>query len=95
VLFGPAAHASLAAITITVDENGNGFATSSTGTMPLTSSLLPDPSSGGLASVLTYSLGTLTVDQIGDVLIFEPGDVLGDDVRFGVPGGEHTLVLFR
>jgi hypothetical protein len=93
VLFGPAAHAAtvVPSLTITVDENGNGSVTSSTGTTSLTSSLLPDFGPGGLTSVLTYNLGETLNVAFGDVRILEPGGILGDDVRFEVPGPDMLL----
>jgi hypothetical protein len=63
------------AVTITVDENGNGG---------LPSSLRNDPGPGGLAGVLTYSLGGSFGGIIpGDVLMTDAG-LLGDVVRFNL-----------
>jgi hypothetical protein len=88
----PAAHALIVTpLTITVDENGNGFVTSPTGTSSLTSGLARDPGPGGLSSVLTYSLGTLTVTA-GDVLMTDSGVPL-DVVRFNTPDAS-TLVFY-
>ena len=68
-------------IVVTVDENGsgtlNGF-----GFTTLPSARQNDPGPGGLANVLTYSLVNPPGLTAGDLLIFEPGDGLGDVVRF-------------
>jgi hypothetical protein len=88
----PAAHAGIVTpLTITVDENGTGFVTSPTGTSSLTSGLARDPGPGGLSSVLTYSLGTLTVTA-GDVSMTDSGVPL-DVVRFNTPDAS-TLVFY-
>jgi hypothetical protein len=75
---------------IRVDENGDGSSSSSV--------FLPvffqnDPSPGGLLNVLTYSLLNPSGLTAGDLLIDEPGGLLGDVVRFnpnelcnGMPG---------
>jgi hypothetical protein len=102
VLFAPAAHASVAAITITVDENGNGSVTNGLVTTPLTSGLQPDPGPGGLSSVLTYNLITsiLSIPNLsvvaGDVRVVEPetglvGDILRFNFTAGVTGGPPPL----
>jgi len=74
------------AVTITVDEDGNGG---------LPSSLRSDPGPGGLAGVLTYSLGGSFGGMItGDVLMTDAGLVL-DVVRFNLdPILGPTLVFY-
>jgi hypothetical protein len=74
------------AVTITVDENGNGG---------LPSSLRNDPGPGGLPSVLTYSLGGSFGGMItGDVLMTDTGVTL-DVVRFNQdPNLGPTLVFY-
>ena len=74
------------AVTITVDENGNGG---------LPSSRRNDPGPGGLAGVLTYSLGGSFGGMIpGDVLMTDVG-VLLDVVRFNRdPNLGPTLVFY-
>jgi hypothetical protein len=69
------------AINITVDENGNGLFTNTSGF----SSALPfavqnDPVNGELA--LTYSLLNPPGLQVGDLVISEPDGTFGDLVRF-------------
>jgi hypothetical protein len=69
-------------IVVTVDENGNGTINGFLGLQPLPSARQNDPGPGGLPNVLTYSLVNPPNLTAGDVLIFEPGDGLGDVVRF-------------
>jgi hypothetical protein len=79
------------AVTITVDENGNGG---------LPFSLRNDPGPGGLPGVLTYSLGGSFSGMIpGDVLMADAlvpgGFVLSDVVRFNLdPILGPTLVFY-
>jgi hypothetical protein len=74
------------AVTITVDENGNGG---------LPFSFRNDPGPGGLPGVLTYSLGGSFGGMIpGDVLMTDTGSVL-DVVRFNLdPILGPTLVFY-
>jgi hypothetical protein len=69
-------------IVVTVDENGNGTINGFLGLQPLPSARQNDPGPGGLSNVLTYSLVNPPGLTAGDVLILEPGDGLGDVVRF-------------
>ena len=100
MLFATAAHASVAAITITVDENGNGFISGGPfGTStPLAHSLAPDPALGGLNS-LTYTLGEIPIIP-GDLMMTEsnptllgPAATVSDIVRFNTPG-PSTLTFY-
>jgi len=69
-------------ILITVDENGHGTVNGFLGPQPAPFALQNDPGPGGLPNVLTYSLLNPPGLTAGDLLIFEPGDGLGDVVRF-------------
>ena len=69
-------------IVLTVDENGHGTLNGFLGPQPLPFALQNDPGPGGLPSVLTYSMLNPPGLTAGDVLILEPGDGLGDVVRF-------------
>jgi hypothetical protein len=98
VSFGPAAHAAPIPITITVDENGNGFATLPAGILTLPHSFTGDPGPGGLPSVLTYILGPFSVIP-GDVKMTEgpvgPEAVLSDVVRFNTfPTASLSTLVF-
>jgi hypothetical protein len=77
-------------LTLTVDENGNGFL----GTTPLVSLLATDPGPGGLTSVLTYLLpASLNGITPGDVLLqsIEPnGLAIFDVIRFN-PARSHPF----
>src|SRR5690348_1861922 len=80
-------------VNITVDENGNGFITSSNGfSGALPSSMMQDPGPGGLANVLTYSLLNPPNLTAGDVLLTDAdaGGAFLDVVRFNSSNG--TLV---
>lgn len=68
------------AILITIDENGHGTISSSSGVSPLSYELLQDPGPGGLANVLTYHLGDLSPVP-GDVLMYD-GELILDVIRF-------------
>jgi len=76
-------------IVITAGENGHGTINGFTGLLPLPFALQNDPGPGGLPSVLTYSMLNPPGLTAGDVLILEPGDGLGDVVRFN-PGERCT-----
>ncbi len=76
-------------IVVTVDENGHGTINGFAGLQPLPFALQNDPGPGGLPNVLTYSLVNPPGLTAGDVLILEPGDGLGDVVRFN-PGERCT-----
>ena len=76
-------------IVLTVDENGHGTLNGFLGPQPLPFALQNDPGPGGLPSVLTYSMLNPPGLTAGDVLILEPGDGLGDVVRFN-PGERCT-----
>lgn len=69
-------------IVVTVDENGHGTINGFLGLQPLPFALQNDPGPGGLPNVLTYSLVNPPGLTAGDLLINEPGDGLGDVVRF-------------
>jgi hypothetical protein len=71
------------AATILVDENGAGIGTLSQGF------LSNDPGPGGLNGVLTYVLPFAGVQ--GDVLLVDPGNLLGDVIRFN---GNGTLLFY-
>jgi PEP-CTERM motif len=96
VLFSISAFAQTAAtVNISVDENGNGFITSSNGFAgPLPSSMMQDPGPGGLANVLTYSLLNPPSLTAGDVLLTDAavGGTFLDVVRFNSSNG--TLVFY-
>ena len=76
-------------IVLTVDESGNGTLNGFTGLLPLPFALQNDPGPGGLPNVLTYSMLNPPGLTAGDVLILEPGDGLGDVVRFN-PGERRS-----
>lgn len=79
-------------VSITVDEQGNGLLTNTTGihaALPFT--LQRDPGPGGLANVLTYNLLGPPGLTSGDVLLTE-GSVFLDVVRFNASNG--TLVFY-
>jgi hypothetical protein len=80
-------------IVVTVDENGHGTINGFAGLQPLPFALQNDPGPGGLPNVLTYSLVNPPGLTAGDVLILEPGDGLGDVVRFN-PGERCTAGSF-
>jgi len=71
-------------VTITVDENGNGHFSNTSGfNSALTFSMQPDPGPGGLPSALTYSLLNPPGLTAGDLVLLEPGsDVFSDVIRF-------------
>jgi hypothetical protein len=87
-------------VTITVDENGHGTLTNTSGFFSaLPTALLQDPGPGGLAGALTYGLLGPPGLVAGDLILLEPGTgVVSDIIRFnpnqtigGVPG---TLVFY-
>jgi hypothetical protein len=85
-------------VTISVDEAGNGpFSSSVSVNGSLLSTLAADPGPGGLASALTYRLGTPPSLVAGDVVLLEPGlGVLTDILRFnpaGTGGGDYPASL--
>jgi hypothetical protein len=86
-------------VTISVDEAGNGpFSSSVAGNGSLLSVLAADPGPGGLASALTYRLGTPPSLVAGDVLLVEPGGggLLSELLRFnpaGTGGGAYPASL--
>jgi hypothetical protein len=85
-------------VTITVDENGHGRFTNTTGfSSALPFALVPDPGPGGLASTLTYD--TLNPPGLvpGDVLLQDPFGAMLDVVRFNASsftGGTGSLVFY-
>jgi hypothetical protein len=70
-------------------RDGHGTINGFVGPQPLSFALQNDPGPGGLANVLTYSMVNPPGLTAGDLLIVEPGNGLGDVVRFtrvkGVP----------
>ena len=76
-------------IGLTVDDNGHGRLNGFSGPQSLPFALQNDPGLGGLPNVLTYSMLNPPGLTAGDVLILEPGDGLGDVVRFN-PGERCT-----
>jgi hypothetical protein len=89
------ASAQVFSVTITVDENGNGHFTNTSGF----SSALPfamqlDPGPGGLPSALTYGLLNPPGLTAGDLVLLEPGsDVISDIIRFNPACGFGTGCL--
>jgi hypothetical protein len=84
-------------VTITVDENGNGLFTNTSGFIsPLPVSLVQDPGPGGLPGALTYDLLGPPGLTAGDLLILEPGStgVLSDQIRFNPNQGTGSLVFY-
>jgi hypothetical protein len=85
-------------IVVTVDENGNGTVNGFLGPQPAPFSLQNDPGPGGLPGVLTYNLLNPPGLTAGDILINEPGDGLGDVVRFNptevCSGGTGCLLFY-
>jgi hypothetical protein len=81
-------------VSITVDENGNGRLTNTSGfSAPLPFSLTQDPGPGGLANVLTYNLLNPPGLTVGDVLLTDAdeGGAFLDVLRFN-PNG--TLAFY-
>ena len=78
------AHAQAFSITVTVDENGHGLFTNSTGfAAALPFAQQTDPGPGGLANALTYPLLNPPGLTAGDVLLQEVvGGPISDLVRF-------------
>jgi hypothetical protein len=80
-------------VSITVDENGNGTFTNTTGfNTTLSATLTNDPGPGGLPNVLTYNLLDPPGLVAGDVFMQETGGVFLDVVRFNSSNG--TLVFY-
>ncbi|HEV2362613.1 MAG TPA: PEPxxWA-CTERM sorting domain-containing protein [Caulobacteraceae bacterium] len=94
------AHATVFSVTLTMDENGHGTFTNTSGFhATLASGLQNDPGPGGLSDVLTYDLLNPPGLTAGDVLINEAGVGLDDVVRFnpgetGPGGGTGSLVFY-
>ncbi len=89
------AHADSFSVSITVDEQGHGTLTNTSGfNGTLSSSLKADPGPGGLSSVLTYDLLNPPGLVSGDVLLREPGGLgfILDVVRFNASNG--SLVFY-
>jgi hypothetical protein len=87
------------AVTITVDEFGNGTLVNDFGVVfKLPASFQNDPGPGGLANVLTYSLLNPPNLTAGDVLFIDPGGLFLDVVRFNpnevCSGGTGCLVFY-
>ena len=85
-------------ITITADEKGNGHFSNSAGFQSgLAAAVVPDPGPGGLPAALTYDLLNPPGLVVGDLLVTEPGDGLGDLIRFNntsFTGGAGSLVFY-
>jgi hypothetical protein len=82
IMFVSASSAFATLVTVTLDENGNGFL--SPNNLTLQGVLGADPNAGGLASVLTY---TLPINFVaGDVLIKDPVTLALSDVLRFTPG---------
>jgi hypothetical protein len=100
--YSQVANAATFSVTITVDENGNGTFTNTTGfNAALSSALVNDPGPGGLNSVLTYDLKNPPGLVAGDVALTdaECGGCTFDVIRFnsgqvGPGGGTGTLVFY-
>jgi hypothetical protein len=73
-------------VTITVDKNGNGNLTNSSGlNTPLTFTLSPDLGPGGLASALTYDLRNPPNLVVGDLVLLDPVTaVVASIIRFNI-----------
>jgi hypothetical protein len=87
--------------TITVDENGNGNFTNSTGfNSALPFAIQPDPGPGGLPNALTYGLLGPPGMVAGDLVLLEPGGVgaVSDIIRFNpnetIAGTTGALVFY-
>ena len=93
VLGAATAYADPFSISITVNENGVGRFTNTSGfNQALTGALAPDPGPGGLASVMTYSLLNPPGLVAGDVFMIDPNGAFLDLVRFNSTNG--TLVFY-
>jgi hypothetical protein len=87
------AHAATFSVSITVDENGHGTFTNTSGfSATLTGFMAADPGPGGLSSVLTYSLLSPPGLVAGDVLMRDANGAVLDVVRFNSSNG--TLVFY-
>jgi hypothetical protein len=85
------------AITINVDEKGNGTLTNTNGFFsPLPAALLPDPGPGGLPAALTYGLLNPPGLVAGDLLMVEPGlnGQISDIIRFNPQQNGGSLVFY-
>jgi hypothetical protein len=84
------------AITITVDEFGNGSFSGFTGSGTLPSFFIADPSGGVGGNALVYALPFPSV--AGDLILDEPGGVVApitsDVVRFFTSGTAHFLIFY-
>jgi hypothetical protein len=96
LLFGGAGQAPVRAETILigVDENGHGVIHGFAGVQPLPFALLADPGPGGLPAAVTYNLLNPPGLVAGDLLITEPGDGLGDVIRFNPTQNGGSLVFY-
>jgi hypothetical protein len=101
LVLGGRASAQQFSVTITVDENGHGTLTNTTGFFgSLPAALLQDPGPGGLPGALTYDLTNPPGLTAGDLIILEPGTgLISDLIRFnpnqvGPGGGTGTLVFY-
>lgn len=88
-------------VTITVDENGHGTFTNTSGffsTLPF--ALQQDPGPGGLANAATYGLLNPPGLTAGDLLLLEPGTPgdISDIIRFNpsetIAGTTGAMVLY-
>ena len=92
------AHAAPFSVSITVNENGQGLFTNTSGfSQALTGTLMNDPGPGGLSNVLTYGLLNPPGLVAGDVLLREEtgstfDGLILDVVRFNASNG--TLVFY-
>jgi hypothetical protein len=85
------------AITIAVDENGNGTLSNTPGIfIPLPAALLPDPGPGGLPAALTYSLLSPSGLTAGDLILSEPTNntTASDFIRFNPQQNGGSLVFY-
>jgi hypothetical protein len=82
------------AVTVTVDERGNGVLTIGSTTSPTAGTLQPDPGPGGLPAALTYRLAGITTVVAGDVRLLEPGSGLPSDVIRFNPTAPASLVFY-
>jgi hypothetical protein len=90
------------AITIAVDENGNGTFRNTTGFFsPLSAALLPDPGPGGLTAALTYGFLNPPGLTAGDLVLLEQTPTVtlfSDMIRFNpnqiAPDGSLGTLVF-
>ena len=87
-------------VTVTVDENGAGNLSNSSGfSSALPFGIQPDPGPGGLSAALTYGMLNPPGLTSGDLLILEPGlGTISDIIRFNasgtIAGTTGTLVFY-